>query len=224
MTDAPRTVERANTRKHATGETTRVALLEAAEQLFATRGPDAVTSREIQLAAGQSNSSVIGYHFGSRDGLIRALIEYRLADLDADRQAVLHQMRADGTEADPRAVVWLIVRPLANSIGAGQMFVPFLARLSENPEARTEYWPQHLDDPWSSDRMEELVEAALQDLPERVRRGRTFQLYNSVLNLLGSSARTTHRISEAQLHNYVDGWVGMLTAPISYETRGLLTE
>ncbi|MET7769440.1 TetR family transcriptional regulator [Nocardia sp. NPDC005366] len=223
MKDAPRTVERANTRKHSAGETTRIALLEAAEQLFATRGLDAVTSREIQVAARQSNSSVIGYHFGSREGLIRALVEYRLANLDADREALLHQMRIDGTEADPRAVVWLLVRPLANSIRAGHMFVPFLARLSENPEARSMYWPPHLDDPWSSDRMEEPIEAALQDLPERVRRGRIFQLYNSVLNLLGTSART-HGVSEAQLHNYVDGWVGMLTAPISYETRGLLTD
>ncbi|WP_063041620.1 TetR/AcrR family transcriptional regulator [Nocardia pseudovaccinii] len=218
-----RTAERPGSRKHSTGESTRVALMEAAERLFAARGVDAVTLREIQLAAGQSNSSVIGYHFGSREGLVRALIEYRLAGLDADRQVMLDQMRTEGTEADPRAVVWLMVRPLANSIRAGEMFVAFLARLSEDPEARSSYWPDHLEDTWSTDRMEQLVEAALQDLPERIRRGRTFQLYSSVLNLLGASART-NRISEAQLHNYVDGWVGMLTAPVSYQTRALLAD
>jgi len=26
------------------------------------------------------------------------------------------------------------------------------------------------------------------------------------------------------LHNYVDAWVGMLTAPVSYETRALLAD
>jgi hypothetical protein len=26
------------------------------------------------------------------------------------------------------------------------------------------------------------------------------------------------------LHNYVDTWVGMLTAPVSYETRALIAE
>ncbi|MCW2663195.1 MAG: transcriptional regulator, TetR family protein, partial [Mycobacterium sp.] len=31
-------------------------------------------------------------------------------------------------------------------------------------------------------------------------------------------------LSEAQLHNYVDTWVGMLTAPVSYETRALIAE
>jgi AcrR family transcriptional regulator len=216
--------ERGARRKHSAGEATRVALMEAAERLFAVRGIDAVTLREIQLAAGQSNTSVIGYHFESREGLVRALIEYRHAEMNSDRKSMLTQMSQSGTEADPRAVVWLMVRPLVNSIRRGEMFASFLARLSEDPQARTLYWPNHIDDIWSSDQMERLVVSALQDLPERIRRGRTYQLYNSVLNLLGDRARTGSSISEAQLHNYVDGWVGMLTAPVSYETRALLED
>lgn len=209
-------------RRNASGETTRVMLMEVAERLFATRGIEAVTIREIQEAAGQSNTSVIQYHFGSRDGLIRALIAHRQRTLGTDRQLMLEAMRAEGKEADPRAVVWLLVRPLANSIEAGEMFVPFLARLSEDPRARSDYWPDHLEDDWTQERLEELVDAALQDLPERIRRGRTFQLYTSLINVLAAAARSGHGLTEAQLHNYVDAWVGMLTAPVSYETRGLL--
>ena len=33
---------------------------------------------------------------------------------------------------DPREAVWIIVRPLIESIDAGEMFVPFLARVSAN--------------------------------------------------------------------------------------------
>src|SRR6195952_5438467 len=99
-------------RRNASGESTRVMLMTVAERLFATRGIDAVTMREIQLAAGQSNTSVIRYHFGSRDGLIRALISYRQASLGTDRTKMLAMMRKEGKEADPRAVVWLLVRPL----------------------------------------------------------------------------------------------------------------
>lgn len=219
-TETPAVVRRRN----ASGESTRVMLMEVAERLFATRGIEAVTLREIQEAAGQSNTSVIRYHFGSRDGLIRALIAYRQSALGLQRQQMLAQMRAEGKEADPRAVVWLLVRPLANSIAADEMFVPFLARLSEDPRARTDYWPEHVDDDWTQEQLETLVDAALQDLPERVRRGRTFQLYISLLNVLAEAARSGHGISEAQLHNYVDGWIGMLTAPVSYETRGLIAE
>jgi AcrR family transcriptional regulator len=211
-------------RRNASGESTRVMLMEVAERLFATRGIEAVTLREIQEAAGQSNTSVIRYHFGSRDGLIRALIAFRQHTLGAVRREVLAQMRDEGKEADPRAVVWLLVRPLANSIKAGEMFVPFLARLAEDPRARSDYWPDHVDDDWTQEKLEELVDAALQDLPERIRRGRTFQLYIGLINVLAESARSGRGMSESQLHNYVDGWVGMLTAPVSYETRALIAE
>jgi hypothetical protein len=137
---------------------------------------------------------------------------------------MLAGMREQGKEADPRAVVWLLVRPLANSIAAGEMFAPFLARLVEDPRARSAYWPDHVDDDWTQEKLEALVDAALQDLPERVRRGRTFQLYISLINVLAAAARSGYGLSEAQLHNYVDTWVGMLTAPVSYETRALLAE
>src|ERR1700710_246387 len=133
-------------RRNAAGESTRVMLMEVAERRVATRGIEAVTLREIQQAAGQSNTSVIRYHFGSRDGLIRALIAYRQASLGAERQKMRATMREQGKEADPRAVVWLLVRPLATSIAAGEMFAPFLARLAEDPRARSDYWPEHVED------------------------------------------------------------------------------
>src|SRR6201992_4438936 len=91
-------------RRNASGDAPRVMLMEVAERLFATRGIEAVTLREIQQAAGQSNTSVIRYHFGSRDGLIRALISYRHASLGSDRQDMLSTMREQGKDADTRSV------------------------------------------------------------------------------------------------------------------------
>ncbi|GAB2888532.1 TetR/AcrR family transcriptional regulator [Nocardioides pacificus] len=208
-------------RRHATGESTRLLLMETAERLFALRGIEGVSVREIQLEAGQSNSSVITYHFGSKDGLVQALVRHRHGGLDERRAAVLAEMRADETAGDLRAMVWLVVRPLIASIRAGEMYVPFLARLSENTRANTAYWPADVQ-PWGVAGVEQVLDAALADLPPRIRRGRTFQLYNSVLNLLGEEARSGRAISEAQLNNYVDGWVGMLTAPVSQQTRALL--
>jgi AcrR family transcriptional regulator len=208
-------------RRHAVGETTRTLLMETAERLFAERGVEGVTIREIQDSAGQSNASVVAYHFGSKTGLVHALITWRNGRLDERRTALLEELHLGDHDADPRAVVWLLVRPLVDSIRDGEMFAPFLARLSENPRANTEYWPPGLSD-WTQESMQDLVGSALGDMPARLRRGRTVQLYNSVLNLLGEQARAGHRISEAQLHNYVDAWVGLLSAPVSDETRALL--
>lgn len=72
--------------------------------------------------------------------------------------------------------------------------------------------------------MEEFVAATLHDLPEKVRRGRTFQLDIRTLNVMAESARSGRGISEAELHNNVDAWVGMLTAPVSYETRAVIAD
>jgi AcrR family transcriptional regulator len=188
-----------------------------AERLFAMNGVEGVTLREIQAAAGQSNSSVITYHFGSQAGLVRALLEFRYRKINARRAALLQEARDRGVSGDPRETVWIIVRPLIESIDAGEMFVPFLARVSANSRTFAGY----LDD-GIVDVLRETVSSQLSAMPERARLGREVQLYNSVLNLLAELARGHQRISEAQLSNYVDGWVGMLTAPLSPATSELM--
>jgi AcrR family transcriptional regulator len=188
-----------------------------AERLFAMNGVEGVTLREIQAAAGQSNSSVITYHFGSQAGLVRALLEFRYRKINARRAELLQEARDRGVSGDPRETVWIIVRPLIESIDAGEMFVPFLARVSANSRTFAGY----LDD-GTVDVLRETVSSQLSAMPERARLGREVQLYNSVLNLLAELARGHQRISEAQLSNYVDGWMGMLTAPLSPATSELM--
>lgn len=62
--------------KKATAET-RARVLEAAERLFAERGLDAVSIRDI-IAAAEANLGAINYHFGTKDRLIEAVFERRL--------------------------------------------------------------------------------------------------------------------------------------------------
>ncbi len=192
-----------------------------AERLFAMNGVEGVSLREIQAAAGQSNSSVIAYHFGSQAGLVRALLEFRYQNINARRAELLQEARDRGVADDPREAVWIIVRPLIESIDAGEMFVPLLARISANLRTFAEYLPRRMDDS-TVDVLREIVSGQLSAMPERARLGREVQLYNSVLNLLAELARGHQRISEAQLSNYIDGWVGMLMAPLSPATSELM--
>jgi AcrR family transcriptional regulator len=205
-------------RRHSAGEVTRALLLESAERLFAVRGIGGVTLREIQVAAGQSNSSVITYHFGSKTGLVRALVGYRQPALDTERDQALAEL--DG--ATPRQLVGLVVRPMVSSVRRGELYVPFLARLAEDPRARSEYWPADVEDHLTSHATEEIIDGMLGGLPERVRRGRRFQFVTSALNLIGDHARRGAGLSDVQLANYIDGWAGMLTAPVSDETAAAL--
>src|SRR5579862_2980011 len=89
-------------RHHAAGEATRELLMVAAERLFAMNGVEGVTLREIQAAAGQANSSVITYHFGSQAGLVRALLEFRYRRINARRAELLRQAGERGVSGDPR--------------------------------------------------------------------------------------------------------------------------
>ncbi len=53
---------------------TKERLLREAERLFARRGLYQVTVREITEAAEQRNVSALSYHFGSREGLLDAIL------------------------------------------------------------------------------------------------------------------------------------------------------
>src|SRR5215470_8750592 len=57
------------------GEDTKQRLLDAAERLFAERGVDGVSLREVNAAAGERNNAALYYHFHDRDGLVRAIVE-----------------------------------------------------------------------------------------------------------------------------------------------------
>ena len=51
------------------------AIMRAAEQMFAERGLDGVSLREITRAVGARNTSATQYHFGDRKGLLRAIVD-----------------------------------------------------------------------------------------------------------------------------------------------------
>jgi TetR/AcrR family transcriptional regulator, regulator of cefoperazone and chloramphenicol sensitivity len=65
--------------------TTRDRLLDVAELRFARSSVAGVTTREIVEAADQRNTSAVSYHFGSREGLLLAILARRGAPVDERR-------------------------------------------------------------------------------------------------------------------------------------------
>src|SRR5215208_1928697 len=53
---------------------TQEAILKAAERLYAEHGVFAVSNRQVSEAAGQGNNAAVGYHFGTKTDLVRAII------------------------------------------------------------------------------------------------------------------------------------------------------
>jgi AcrR family transcriptional regulator len=122
----------AMTRSNATGRATRELLLITAEELFGRRGIDAVTLKEIGDASGQRNKVVTQYHFGDKDGLIAAIVQYRLPAMTR-RQMALLELAVPG---DVKGLARVMVLPLAEQVSSGTWFVPFMARLYANRNSR----------------------------------------------------------------------------------------
>lgn len=91
---------------------TRQAIISAAERLFADHGIDGVSLREINRAAGQSNTGAVQYHFGDRDGLVLALIAKHRRTTEPRRHALLDHYEDVGVD-DVRGLASALVAPAA---------------------------------------------------------------------------------------------------------------
>ena len=80
-------------------------LIAAAERLFAARGIDGVSLREINREAQQRNTTSLQYHFGDREGLLRAIMAKHGKEVDARRNALLDQYEANRQPRHPGAGV-----------------------------------------------------------------------------------------------------------------------
>ncbi|MDG2027682.1 MAG: TetR/AcrR family transcriptional regulator [Acidimicrobiales bacterium] len=66
-------------------------LVLTAERLFALYGIEGVSLRQISLDSGSSNNSAVHYYFGSKDGLIEAILRHRVPQLLAERRLLASQ-------------------------------------------------------------------------------------------------------------------------------------
>ena len=68
---------------------TRGRILDAAERLFAEHGVHGVSNRQVAEAAGQGNTAVVGYHFGTKTDLVRAIVHRHSAAIERTREQMV---------------------------------------------------------------------------------------------------------------------------------------
>lgn len=90
---------------------TRELLMRAGETVFAHTGVHAAQTRDIVRLAGQANDSAVHYHFGSRDGLLLAICERHIQQVEPLRAAAMDAIHLAGQSGDLAALVAAIVRP-----------------------------------------------------------------------------------------------------------------
>lgn len=115
-------------------ESTRAAILDAAEELFAAKGFTAVSIRDIAQAAG-ANPGSISYHFGSKDGLLLEIYRRHCAPMNRRRGELLGEaLRVRDAENRLEAIVRAYIVPAyyssADLAGGGARFTRLRAVMS----------------------------------------------------------------------------------------------
>ena len=103
-------------RRMAEGKGARELLLDAAERLWSEHGIDGASLRQIAAESGQGNNSVIQYHFGDKSGLLKEIIQRRVAGFEPLRQNMLAAAERDGRLGDIRTLLEILFLPIAKIV------------------------------------------------------------------------------------------------------------
>ncbi|MCF8608630.1 TetR/AcrR family transcriptional regulator [Gordonia sp. HY285] len=205
--------------RSAKADETRLRLLSAAEKLFAERGLDAVSNRQISEAAGQANNYAVGYHFGTRTELLNALLELHVEILDPIRLRTLDTI---GTEPDLRDWLRCLIEPQLKYIGTRtgpSYFGQFWMAMATTPTtAPVLYTQAALSEPLIATLNG--MYSALPALTEEVVQVRNLMTQNILITTFADFERRRNELGASDSTSWqgfsdamVDGLVGLWSAP-----------
>ncbi|MGV0836180.1 TetR/AcrR family transcriptional regulator [Mycolicibacterium thermoresistibile] len=199
----------------------RTRLIAAGERLFAERGIDNVSLRELSRAAGSKNVMALQHHFTDRDGLLEAILEKHLMRVEHRRHRMLDACAAAGDPA-LHELAAALVDPWAQCLtddDGGRHYLRIFSELINRPRPLI---PAGLDEaPGSIQRWRALVDPKLDPLQRRLHRR-----YAAMLYVTTELARRARNPTDADVSlissSLTDLVVAMLTAPVSAATSAAL--
>ncbi|MDA0563617.1 TetR family transcriptional regulator [Streptomonospora sp. S1-112] len=193
---------------------TREHILDTAERLFAERGVVAVSNRQISEAAGQGNTAAVGYHFGTKADLVRAIARRHADDIERRRKLLL-------ARTDPAAGVreWVacLVRPVTEhlgSLGVPSWYARFGAQLATDPALRGILTDQALTTP-SLREVVDRLNRRLPDLPLEVHAERAEMAGQLLVHMCAERERALARgapTAKPDWHGTATGLIDAITA------------
>jgi TetR/AcrR family transcriptional regulator, regulator of cefoperazone and chloramphenicol sensitivity len=203
-------------------EDTKDQLVRAAEYLFARQGIDGTRIGDINRLAGQRNPSAVHYHFGSKQGLVVAILRRHQEALEVDVGRCLDELEGSGRQLPVREVVEAMVRPLAAELEApsGRDFLRIVPQFIGPLDANLR---QGVAEPVTAEsgRLLALLEDAMEQLPQAVRRERLVTYTLILTSLLADRARhledrrPTALDAEQFIGHLLDVVEAVMTAPSS---------
>ena len=205
---------------HMTTSPTREGLKSAARKLFAERGFDGVTVRDIIQAAGQRNGASLYYHFRTKEALVLELVVDGAKLIDDRRNALLNVAAERGGPTSLREVVEMLVYP-STALEANAKEDGYIRFITMLQMTHRDLFMRALAGRWNSGYTRCLahVRSFLPNLDANILRQRL--VFTSLyLNAVMSQRETAlqggrHLFWSAPnvLENYIDTIVGLLTQP-----------
>ncbi|OXY88752.1 TetR/AcrR family transcriptional regulator [Streptomyces diastatochromogenes] len=200
---------------------TREAILTAAERLFAEHGVYAVSNRQVSEAAGQGNNAAVGYHFGTKADLVRAVARRHSAPIEALRERAL--TTAEGS-ADVRDWIDCLVRPVTEhlaGLGSPTWYARFCAQVMTDPALHEIVVEESLTSPALREAIDNL-NRTLPELPAEVRAERGQMVRALILHTCAERERAlaegtpTPRATWSEAATgLADAIVGLWLAPVT---------
>ncbi|SDC12830.1 TetR family transcriptional regulator [Nocardioides lianchengensis] len=206
-----------------TASDTRQLLIDAATRAFAEHGVHNASLLEITRQAGQRNRGAVHYHFGSREGMLVAVLE-REAEFLGPRERELLAV-AQGTPDDDLASVFeAVVRPsveLAETGWRGRCFLQIVAQLVDEEAGGAETAVQEALGRSGGYEVYELLHQRLPEMSEQIRDERMALATTFLLRSIADRARAgdregpgrTQLSTEDFIRNLISMVTAMVTAP-----------
>ncbi|MBI3217258.1 MAG: TetR/AcrR family transcriptional regulator [Mycobacterium sp.] len=208
---------------------TRAAILTAAERLFAEHGVFAVSNRQVSDAAGQGNNAAVGYHFGTKADLLRAIVRRHNEQVERLCERLVEGL---GPEAGLRDWVECLVRPMALHLtelsgpaNEPTWYARFSAQLMPDPAHRDLVSEESLASS-SVLRIIEGLNRCLPGMPEEVRVERNAMARQLIVHMFAERERalaagdpTPHPSWDAMATSLVDAITGLMLAPSTPQPR-----
>ena len=201
---------------------TRRKLLDAAARAFAEDGVFNASLIEITRNAGQRNRGALHYHFGSRDGVLCAVLEQHVAFL-ARREGELLEVASRRGETNVASVVEAIVRPaaeLAESGWRGRCCLLVIAELAGEDPANYSNDLQVVLARTGGNEVYALLATRMADVSDAVRIERFALITAFILRAVADRARLLGRRGrkgrpQLEYETFVENLVGMAAAAMA---------
>jgi AcrR family transcriptional regulator len=200
---------------------TQEAILAAAERLYAEHGMFAVSNRQVSEAAGQGNNAAVGYHFGTKADLVRAIEQKHREPIEQLREQMVAEL---AQSAEMRDWVGCLVRPLTEhlaALGNPTWYARFAAQAMADPA----YYNMVVKDALSSPSLVQVIDGinrCLPNLPTDVRYERNIMARNLLIHTcadlersLAAGASMPRPSWRAAATGLIDAIVGLWLAPVT---------